>query len=585
MKKDKKKNEKVLKVLLPYAKPYWLYTLLTPLCIIIEVLLEVNIPYTMSKIVDIGLPANDIKYIVNQGLIMIGMALLSLLFGVLASRFGAVAGMGFGAELRKGIFAKIQTFSFSNMDTFSTASLISRSTQDVSHIQNSFNMTLRMAVRSPFMFISALIMAIRINKSLVSVFLIIIPALLIVIAIVAKKAVPLFQAMMKQYDKINSTIQENQIAIREVKAFVRSDFEKDKFEEVNNDNMAASIKAEKLLVSNMPLMMVAMYSATLAILWLGGNQIIQGTMLTGELISFISYIGQILMSLMMLSFIFIMVIMSRASMIRVSEVLTTTPDLQDSDSEDDISVTTGAFEFKDVFFKYSKENENYVLENINLSVKAGETIGIIGATGSAKTTLVQLIPRLYDVDQGEVLVDGRNVKDYKTKTLRDAVSVVLQKNTLFSGTILDNLRWGNQEASQEEIEEACKIANAHNFISSFPDGYMTELGQGGVNVSGGQKQRLTIARALLKKPKILIMDDSTSAVDTATDASIRKELKQNTSDITVIIIAQRITSVSDADRIVVMDDGKINDIGSHEYLLKNNAIYAEVYHSQQKGVA
>ena len=349
--------------------------------------------------------------------------------------------------------------------------------------------------------------------------------------------------------------------------------------------MAASLHAEKLLITTMPLMMLAMYSCMIAILWLGGKQIIIGQMLTGELISFISYIGQILMSLMMLSFIFIMLIMSRASRVRVAEVLDTVSDLTDKDADKELSVESGDIEFKNVFFKYSKKNENYILEDINLIINKGETVGIIGSTGSAKTTLIQLIPRLYDADTGEVLVGGRNVKDYSLKALRDAVSVVLQKNTLFSGTILANLKWGNPDASTEQIEKACKIANAHDFIMSFPDGYMTNLGQGGVNVSGGQKQRLCIARALLKNPKILIMDDSTSAVDTATDASIRNELKKNTSDTTVLIIAQRITSVYDADKIIVMNDGKIDAVGTHEELLKTNTIYSEVYYSQQKGVA
>ena len=571
--------------LLPYAKKYWLQTFLTPLFIIAEVLLEVNIPFIMAKIVDVGIANSDIGYIVNQGLLMVLMALLSLGCGMIASRLGAVAGIGFGAELRRGVFSKIQDFSFSNMDQFTTASLISRSTQDITQIQNAFNMVLRMAVRSPFMFISALIMAIRINKSLVSVFLVVIPILVGVIIIISTKAFPRFQEMMKKYDTINSSVQEDLIAIREVKAFVRSDHEKEKFNKTNNENMAASLHAEKLLITTMPLMMLAMYSCMIAILWLGGKQIIIGQMLTGELISFISYIGQILMSLMMLSFIFIMLIMSRASRVRVAEVLDTVSDLTDKDSDKELSVESGDIEFKNVFFKYSKKNENYILEDINLIINKGETVGIIGSTGSAKTTLIQLIPRLYDADTGEVLVGGRNVKDYSLKTLRDAVSVVLQKNTLFSGTILDNLKWGNPDASTEQIEKACKIANAHDFIMSFPDGYMTNLGQGGVNVSGGQKQRLCIARALLKNPKILIMDDSTSAVDTATDASIRNELKKNTSDTTVLIIAQRITSVYDADKIIVMNDGKIDAVGTHEELLKTNTIYSEVYYSQQKGVA
>lgn len=575
----------MIKKILPYAKKYWLYTFLAPLFIIGEVLLEVRIPFLMAKIVDVGIVNKDIGFIVNQGLLMVGMALLSLLLGTISARLGAIAGMGFGSELRRGIFSKIQTFSFRNMDGFTTASLTSRSTQDVTNIQNAFNMVIRMAVRAPFMFVSALIMAMRINRSLVSVFLVAIPFLIVAIIVIAVLGLPRFQAMMKKYDNINATVQEDLIAIREVKAFVRSDYEKEKFETANNENMAASVRAEKVMVTNMPLMMLVMYGCTIAVLWLGGKQVISGTMLTGELISFISYIGQILMSLLMFSITLIMTIMSRASLTRVVEVLDTKLDLTDETANKDNLVESGSFEFKNVFFKYSKENENYILEDINLHVKSGETIGIIGGTGSAKTTLIQLIPRLYDTDKGQVLVDGKDVKDYSIKHLRDAVGVVLQKNTLFAGTILDNLKWGDTNATQEQVEQACKIANAHDFIMSFPDGYLTQLGQGGVNVSGGQKQRLCIARALLKNPKILIMDDSTSAVDTATDASIRNALKKNTSEITVVIIAQRITSVWDADRIVVMDDGKINAIGTHQELLQTNTIYSEVYNSQQKGVA
>ncbi|MFA7674052.1 MAG: ABC transporter ATP-binding protein [Clostridia bacterium] len=575
----------MIRKLFPYMKKFRLQTILCPICIIGEVILEVYIPYLMANIVDIGIPARDINYIINQGLLMILMAFASLTFGALAARLGSVAGMGFGSELRRGLFEKIQAYSFRNMDKYNTASLTNRCTQDVTNIQNSFNMIIRMAFRSPFMFVSALLMAIKINPSLVTVFLVAIPVLVTAILIISMKSFPRFQAMLAKYDLINSSIQEDLIAVREVKAFVRSDHEKKKFEKANNENMRASIDAEKLLVTAMPLMMLVMNACTIAILWLGGKQIIAGTMLTGELMSFIVYIAQILMSLLMLSMVFVMTIMSKASMHRVAEVLDDKIDLTDEEAAGDKKVRNGSIEFRNVYFKYSKENKNYILDDISLDIKSGETIGIIGGTGSAKTTLVQLIPRLYDVEKGEVLVGGSNVKEYKIKDLRDAVSVVLQKNTLFSGTILDNLKWGDPNATQEEVEEACRKACAHDFICSFPKGYETDLGQGGVNVSGGQKQRLCIARALLKKPKILILDDSTSAVDTATDAMIRQELKKNLSDTTKIIIAQRITSVWDCDRIIVMDDGRINAIGTHEELLATNQIYSEVYNSQQKGVA
>jgi ATP-binding cassette subfamily B protein len=574
----------MIRKLFPYMKRFLLQTILCPLCIIGEVILEVSIPYIMANIVDIGIPERDINYIIKEGLLMILMAFASLTCGALASRLGAVAGMGFGSELRKGLFEKIQSFSFRNMDKYNTASLTNRCTQDVTNIQNSFNMIIRMAFRSPFMFISALIMAIRINPSLVTVFLVAIPVLVTAILIISMKSFPRFQAMMAKYDLINASIQEDLIAVREVKAFVRSDYEKEKFEKANNENMRASINAEKLLITGMPLMMLVMNACTIAILWLGGKQIIAGTMLTGELMSFIVYIAQILMSLLMLSMVFVMTIMSKASLHRVIEVLDEKIDLTDMKASGE-KVKNGSIEFKNVYFKYSKENKNYILNDISLDMQSGETIGIIGGTGSAKTTLVQLIPRLYDVEEGAVLVGGLDVRNYRIKDLRNAVSVVLQKNTLFSGTILDNLKWGNPDATQEEVEEACRKACAHDFICSFPKGYDTDLGQGGVNVSGGQKQRLCIARALLKKPLILILDDSTSAVDTATDAMIRQELKKNLSDTTKIIIAQRITSVWDCDRIIVMDDGCINAIGTHEELLATNQIYSEVYNSQQKRVA
>ena len=573
----------MLKTLLPYAKKYKLFAILTPLCIVGEVLLETRIPVLMSNIVDIGIPDQNIRYVVVVGLSMMLMALCSLGFGALASIFGARAGMGFAAELRHAMFNRIQDYSFSNIDKFSTSSLVTRLTTDVNRVQMAFMMILRMMVRAPMMLIVATFMAFRINGSLVVIFLVAIPFLAFCLGTIAIKTFPRFQAMMKKFDFMNATVQENLVAVRVVKAFVRGDFEIEKFDGALDELQDYSIRAEKMLALNSPIMQITMYSCIIAILWFGGNQIVVGSMQTGDLMAFISYVSQILSSLMMITMIFIGMVMSRASMQRIAEVLQEEVDINDEQASADVQLNDGSIVFEDVSFSYYKDPNNTVLENINLEIKSGETVGIIGGTGSSKTTLVQLIPRLYDTLSGRVLVGGHDVRDYKLETLREAVGMVLQKNVLFSGSINSNLRWGDGDATVEEIREACRAAQADDFITSFPEGYETDLGQGGVNVSGGQKQRLCIARALLKKPKIIILDDSTSAVDTATDAKIREAFRQKLADTTTIIIAQRISSVSDADKIIVMDEGKINGIGTHEELIKNNAIYREVYESQQEG--
>lgn len=570
----------MVKKVLPFAKKYGVYAILSPIAIIGEVWAEINIPKLMSQIVDTGIGNKDISYVLKVGGQMVLYALFALLCGALAARFAALGGLGFGSELRRGLFYKLQTYSFKNLDRFRTASLVTRLTADVNNIQNAFMMIIRVAVRAPFMLVCATWMAFKINHSLVSVFLVAIPVLGTALAVIACMAFPRFTAMLKRYDGLNASVQENLISIRVVKAFVRSDYEKKKFKEANDGLRDSSIRAEKVLAFNGPFMQITIYACIIAILWFGGNHIINGTMQTGELISFISYVTQILMSLMMISMIFVMLVMSKASLVRIGEVLEEVPDIQDGKETE---VKDGSITFENVSFRYNGGAEENVLQNINLSIRSGETIGIIGGTGSAKSTLVQLIPRLYDASEGRVLVGGKDVRDYSIHVLRDAVSMVLQKNVLFSGSIRDNLRWGNENSTQEEIEEACESAQADGFVKSFPDGYDTDLGQGGVNVSGGQKQRLCIARALLKHPKIIILDDSTSAVDTATDAKIRAALRKDLKGTTALIIAQRISSVEDADRILVLNDGKISDFDTHENLMKNSEIYREVYESQKKG--
>lgn len=595
----------MIKNLLKYAGKYKWFALLSPLAIVLEVLIEVTIPLLMSVIVDCGISGQPISskdsfiadilvnlgfanktgtdLIISLGALMLGLACVSLICGAAAAFFAAKAGMGFGAELRFGIFKKIQDFSFANVDKFSTGSLITRMTTDINMIQNAFMMAIRLLVRSPLMFTMAIIMAFSINKKLSLIFMCIAPVMFALILLIGSAAHKRFTKMFKKYDKFNTSIQENLIAIRVVKAFVRAKHEKDKFKVSNDELKDASIFAEKLIILNGPIMSVSIYSCIILILWVGSKLILGGNMQLGDLMSFITYIQQIFMSLMMVSMIFVMSVMAKTSMKRVSEVLEEKSDINDDTADGNLKVKDGSIEFKNVSFKYSKNAENNVLKDIDFSIKSGETIGIIGGTGSAKSSLVQLIPRLYDVTEGEVTVGGENVKSYKPQELRDNVSMVLQTNVLFSGTIEENLRWGNENATLDEIRKAAKIAQADEFVMSFPDGYKTDLGQGGVNVSGGQKQRLCIARAILKNPKVLILDDSTSAVDTATDGKIREGMKNLLPETTKIIIAQRINSVQHADRIIVLDDGKIDDIGTHDELLSRNEIYKEVYISQQEG--
>ena len=572
----------MIKKLMSYLDKYKLYTILTPIAVIGEVILEIFIPFIMSKIIDVGIANKDIPYITKTGLLMILMALISLLFGALAGRFASVAATGLSKNIRGALFDKIQDFSFSNVDKFSTASLVTRLTTDVTNTQNAFMMTIRILVRAPIMLICALIMALNINAKLSLIFIVAIPFLGIALYIIATTAFKPFQIMLKKYDKMNAIIQENLIAIRAVKAFVRGDHEFDKFHEAAKSVRDTQRKAEGIIIFNMPVMMFAVYGCMISISWFGGNMIINGNMTTGELMSFISYVTQILMSLMMISMVFVNIVLSRASVTRIIEVLDEESDIKNPKNPI-TTIADGSIVFDHVNFRYNNDSDNNALDDINLTIKSGETIGIIGGTGSSKSSLVQLIPRLYDVTDGKVLVGGRDVRDYDIESLRNAVAMVLQKNVLFSGTIAENLRWGNENATNEELEEACKCACAYDFVESFPDKYDTDLGQGGVNVSGGQKQRLCIARALLKKPKIIILDDSTSAVDTTTDSNIRAALKKNLSETTTIIIAQRITSVCDADKIIIMDDGKISAIGTHDELLKNNDVYKEIYNSQQKG--
>ena len=575
----------MLKKLTPFIQGYWLRSALASATVICEVLIEVYIPYLMADIINIGIANGDVSFIFRRGLLMIAMACLSLSMGALSGWFAADASAGFAKNLRAGLFRKVQGFSFANVDKFSTASLVTRLTTDVTNVQQSFMMIIRTLVRAPLMLIAATVMAVRLNAELATVFAFAIPLLGAFIIILGSKALPRFKAMLKKYDGLNAEVQENLIAIRVVKAFVREKHENERFTSSAEAVREAQAKAERLLVLGMPVSQYALYLCMIAVCYIGGHLIVAGDMLTGDLMSFISYVSQILSSLLMVSMMFVSLTMTRASMTRILEVLDEQNDITDDDASASLSVPDGSIEFRDVCFSYVKDPNNLTLSHINLKIRRGETIGIIGGTGSAKSSLVQLIPRLYDVLSGSVLVGGHDVREYKIKALRDSVSMVLQKNVLFSGTIRDNLRWGDAEATDAEVEDACRAAAAHDFITSFPAGYDTDLGQGGVNVSGGQKQRLCIARALLKRPKIIILDDSTSAVDTATDAAIRKALREKLAGTTTLIIAQRIASVMDADRIVVMNEGTIADVGTHEELLERSEIYREVFESQQKGVA
>ena len=571
-----------MKKLLPLMKKYIAFAILSPVFMILEVVGDVIIPYLMSRIVDVGIVNQDIDYIIKIGLIMILAALFAMFFGVSSSFFGASAGYGFAAEIRGKVFEKVQGFSFANLDKFTVSSLITRLTNDCNTIGQVTMMSLRMAIRAPFMMIFALIMAYRVNSSLVRVFLISLPLLAIAITITLSKARPLFMKLQTHVDKVNGVIQENLTNIRIVKSFNRQDFEEAKFKERNDGLRNTAFKAISYIIFLMPIFNLIVYSTIIAVLWFGGKQITIGSMSGGALISFVTYITQILMALMMISMYFMNLLRGSASVSRITEVLNTESEITEiySPVKD---LKDGSISFENVSFIYPASS-GPALNNINFSIKAGEILGIIGSTGSSKSTLVQLIPRLYDVTEGSIKVGGVDVRDYDLKLLRDKVAFVLQKNTLFSGTIRSNMKWGNEEASDEEIIEALKHAEAWEFVSTYEDGLDHIVEQNGDNYSGGQKQRLTIARALLKSPKVIILDDSTSAVDMTTDAKIQKAFKHNLPNVTTIIIAQRISSIQHADRIIVMHEGNIESIGSHDELIKKSPIYNEIYESQQKGV-
>ncbi len=573
----------MLKVLGAQIKEFKKDSILTPVFMILEVIMEMIIPLLMASIIDDGVDAGDLNHIYKVGGIMIVMALIGLWAGLMGAKFGARASTGFARNLRKAMYENIQTFSFSNIDKYSTSSLITRLTTDVTNMQNSYQMILRMAMRAPASMITAMVMAFSINARLASIYLVAVIFLSVCIAFILPRANRYFRQVFEKYDDLNASVQENVSAIRVVKAYVREDYEKDKFAKANQNIYNMFLKAEKLVVINMPLMQVTVYSCILLISWLGAKTIVAGGLTTGEMMSLLAYCMNILMSLMMVSMIIVMLSMSYASAKRIAEVLTEKTDL--SNPENPVEhVRDGSIVFQNVSFAYNKDGKP-VLNNINLDIKSGETIGIIGGTGSAKSSLVNLISRLYDVTSGELPVGGLDVRRYDMEALRNQVAVVLQKNVLFSGTILENLRWGNKEASEEECIRACRLACADEFIQKMPDKYNTHIEQGGANVSGGQKQRLCIARALLKKPKILILDDSTSAVDTATDAKIRKAFAEEIPDTTKLIIAQRVSSVQNADRIIVMDNGAVTAFASHDVLLKESPIYREVYESQTGGNA
>ncbi len=574
----------MVKKLLSQVKEYKLPSILAPILVTGEVFMEVLLPFFTADLIDEGINKGDMSAIVKYGILLIFMALLSLTFGALSGHFAATASCGFAKNLRKSMFEKVQTFSFSNIDKFSTSSLVTRLTTDVTNVQNAYQMIIRVAVRSPIMFISSIVMAWVISPKMATIFLCIIPVLIVALMLIVKFARSTFEKVFKTYDSLNGVVQENLMGIRVVKSFVREDHEIEKFKGVSLKLYKLFSKAERLVSLNQPIMMLCMDLCLILISWIGSNLIITTNateLTTGQLTSMITYGMQILMSLMMLSMIFVMITMSRASMERIVEVLDEQSDLNNGENPV-MEVKDGSIEFNNVSFSYSKREDNLCLKNVNLKIESGQTVGIIGGTGSSKSTFVQLIPRIYDTTIGSIKVGGIDVKDYDIETLRNEVAMVLQKNTLFTGTISENIRWGNKNASDEEVQHVCKLAQADDFIQTFPKKYDTYIEQGGTNVSGGQKQRLCIARALLKKPKILILDDSTSAVDTKTDSLIRKAFKEEIPNTTKIIIAQRISSIMDADKIIVLDNGSISAMGTHDELLKSSSIYQEVYYSQTK---
>ena len=567
-----------------YIGQYKKQTFLSPFFLMFETAIEVTIPLIMAFMIDDGISKSDTKVLFISGFALIMMALLGLLFGTQSARNASIASCGFSKNIGEAMFYKIQNFSFKNIDKYSSSSLVTRLTYDVKNMENAFRMIIRTLFRSPILFVFSVTMTFILNAKLALIFLIAAPALAVGLGFIIFKAFPLFQKMFVQYDKVEAKVQENLTGIRVVKSFVQEDREIAEFEKEATTLKNLSKSAEKIVALNVPLMSVVMNGCILAILWLGGNLIVLEQFSAGKMLSFINYAMQMIMSLMMLSMVMVNIVISKASANRINEVLNEEIDLKDNGTISS-PPQNGEVEFKDVYFNYERKTTNFVLTDINLKIKSGEKVGIVGGTGASKSSLLQLIPRLYDVEVGEIKVGGRNVKDYKLQPLRDSVAMVLQKNVLFSGTIKDNLKWGNIEATDEEIENACKIAMAHNFIKNFADGYSTVLGQGGVNLSGGHKQRICIARALLKNPKIIILDDSTSAVDIATENNLWKNFRKSFKDITVLIVAQRINSVIDCDRIIVLDEGKINGIGSHSELLKTNEIYKEIYETQtNKGI-